>query len=123
MILLDTTIVSTAMPAIMKSLDADISSILWVNSAYLLTFAVLLLVTGRLGDTFGPKPVFVAGLVVFTLASLACGLSGSIGLLIAARAVQGVGGDHGWGLRRAADDPRGPSACRPAAPRRQARPR
>lgn len=91
MILLDTTIVSTAMPAIMKSLDADISSILWVNSAYLLTFAVPLLVTGRLGDRFGPRNIYLIGMVVFSLASLWCGLSDSLGSLVAARAVQGLG--------------------------------
>ena len=62
-----------------------------MNSAYLLTFATLLLVTGRLGDRFGPRPVFILGLVIFTLASLGCGLSGTIGLLITARAVQGIG--------------------------------
>ena len=92
MIMVDTTIVNIAVPTLVRSFGADLTTVGWVNSAYLLTFAVLLLVTGRLGDTFGPKPVFIAGLVVFTLASLACGLSGSIGLLIAARAVQGVGG-------------------------------
>lgn len=92
MIMVDTTIVNIAVPTLVKSFGADLTTVGWVNSAYLLTFAVLLLVTGRMGDTFGPKPVFIAGLVVFTLSSLACGLSGSIGLLIAARAVQGVGG-------------------------------
>ena len=92
MIMIDTTIVNIAVPTLVRSFGADLTTVGWVNSAYLLTFAVLLLVTGRLGDTFGPKPVFVAGLVVFTLSSLACGLSGSIGQLIAARAVQGIGG-------------------------------
>lgn len=92
MIMVDTTIVNIAVPTLVRSFGTDLTTVAWVNSAYLLTFAVLLLVTGRLGDTFGPRPVFIAGLVVFTLASLACGLSGSIGLLIAARAVQGVGG-------------------------------
>lgn len=91
MIMLDTTIVNIAVPTLMKDLDADVASVGWVNSAYLLTFAVLLLVTGRLGDRFGPRPVFLIGLVIFTLASLACGLSGTVGLLIAARAVQGIG--------------------------------
>ena len=91
MILLDTTIVSTAMPAIMSSMGADISSILWVNSAYLLTFAVPLLVTGRLGDRFGPKNIYLVGLVVFALASLWCGLSGTLASLVMARAVQGLG--------------------------------
>jgi len=92
MIMLDTTIVNVAVPTLMKDLDADVTAVGWVNSAYLLTFAVLLLVTGRLGDKFGPRPVFITGLVVFTLASLWCGLSGSVEMLIAARAVQGVGG-------------------------------
>lgn len=91
MILLDTTIVSTAMPSIMTSLDASISSILWVNSAYLLTFAVPLLVTGRLGDRFGPRNIYLIGMVIFSLASLWCGLSDSLASLVAARAVQGLG--------------------------------
>ncbi|WP_246119445.1 DHA2 family efflux MFS transporter permease subunit [Cellulomonas massiliensis] len=92
MIMLDTTIVNVAVPTLMKDLDADVTAVGWVNSAYLLTFAVLLLVTGRLGDTFGPRPVFIGGLVLFTLASLWCGVSGSVEMLIVARAVQGVGG-------------------------------
>ncbi|MBO9553325.1 DHA2 family efflux MFS transporter permease subunit [Cellulomonas sp.] len=92
MIMLDTTIVNVAVPTLMKDLDADVTAVGWVNSAYLLTFAVLLLVTGRMGDKFGPRPVFIAGLVIFTLASLWCGLSGTVELLIVARAVQGVGG-------------------------------
>ncbi|WP_461635441.1 MFS transporter, partial [Glutamicibacter soli] len=91
MILLDTTIVHTAMPAIMEDLDADISSILWINSAYLLTFAVPLLVTGRLGDRFGPRNIYLLGMVIFTIASLWSGLSTSLASLILARAVQGLG--------------------------------
>lgn len=91
MILVDTTIVSVANPAIMVGLGTDIDAVIWVTSAYLLTYAAPLLVTGRLGDRFGPKPVYLAGLTVFTLASAACGLSGSIGMLIAARAFQGLG--------------------------------
>src|SRR4051812_19158855 len=91
MIMVDTTIVNIAIPSLITAFDADLTAVGWVNSAYLLTFATLLLVTGRLGDRFGPRPVFMLGLVVFTLASLACGLSGTIGLLIAARAVQGIG--------------------------------
>ena len=92
MIMIDMTIVNIAVPTLVREFGASIVSVGWVNSAYLLTFAVLLLVTGRLGDRFGPKPVFVAGLVVFTLASAGCGLAPTIGWLIAARAVQGVGG-------------------------------
>ncbi|MDR4531912.1 DHA2 family efflux MFS transporter permease subunit [Glutamicibacter sp. PS] len=91
MILLDTTIVSTAMPAMMQALQTDITGILWVNSAYLLTFAVPLLVTGRLGDRVGPHKIYLLGLVIFTLASLWCGLAGSLTSLVIARAVQGLG--------------------------------
>ena len=91
MILLDSTIVSIANPAIMRDLDADLTAVIWATSAYLLAYAVPLLITGRLGDRFGPKRVYLVGLVVFTLASLWCGLSGDIGMLIAARAMQGFG--------------------------------
>lgn len=91
MILIDTTIVSVANPRIMAGLETDINAVIWVTSAYLLAYAVPLLITGRLGDRFGPKRLYLAGLVVFTLASLWCGLSGSIQMLIAARVLQGLG--------------------------------
>ncbi|GLY68443.1 MFS transporter [Amycolatopsis taiwanensis] len=91
MILLDTTIVSIAIPAMVTGLKTDLNSVVWVMSVYLLTYAVPMLFTSRLGDRFGPKRVFLAGLVVFTAASAACGLAGTAGLLIAARAVQGLG--------------------------------
>ncbi|MEV6243504.1 DHA2 family efflux MFS transporter permease subunit [Lentzea sp. NPDC051838] len=91
MILLDTTIVNVAMPSMIEGLHASLNDIIWVNSAYLLTFAVPLLLTGRLGDRFGPKRVYLAGLAIFVLASLTCGLAGSAEVLIAARAVQGLG--------------------------------
>ncbi len=91
MILLDLTIVAVANPAIMADLQADINQVVWVANAYLLTYAVPLLFTGRLGDRFGPKHVYLAGLVVFTAASLWCATSGTIEMLIAARAVQGLG--------------------------------
>ncbi|WP_134669328.1 MULTISPECIES: DHA2 family efflux MFS transporter permease subunit [unclassified Amycolatopsis] len=91
MILLDTTIVSIAVPAMLQHLDAGLNSVVWVISVYLLTYAVPMLFTSRLGDRFGPKRVFVAGLVVFTASSLWCGLSGNVEMLIAARAVQGLG--------------------------------
>ncbi|RAN77592.1 MFS transporter [Bacillus sp. SRB_336] len=91
MILVDSTIVSVANPKIMEGLHTDINSVIWVTSAYLLAYAVPLLVTGRMGDKYGPKNLYLVGLGVFTLASLWCGLSGSIGMLILARAVQGLG--------------------------------
>lgn len=91
MILVDMTIVAVAQPQIMESLGTDVNGVVWVTSAYLLTYAVPLLVTGRLGDKFGPKRIYQVGLLVFTVASLWCGLSGSIGELIAARSLQGLG--------------------------------
>jgi len=91
MILVDSTIVSVATPAIMKGLGAGINEVVWVTSAYLLAYAVPLLITGRLGDMIGPKKVYMTGLIVFTVASLLCGLSGSVGMLIAARVLQGFG--------------------------------
>lgn len=91
MILIDTTIVSVANPRIMEGLHTDINAVIWVTSAYLLAYAVPLLITGRLGDRFGPKNLYLIGLVVFTLASAWCGLSGDIGQLIMARVFQGLG--------------------------------
>ena len=91
MILVDTTIVSVATPAIIADLDAPVNSVVWVTSAYLLAYAVPVLITGRLGDRFGPRRLYVVGLVVFTLASLWCGLTTSIEGLIVARVFQGLG--------------------------------
>ncbi|GAA5230564.1 DHA2 family efflux MFS transporter permease subunit [Arthrobacter cryoconiti] len=91
MILVDSTIVSVANPKIMEGLHTDINSVIWVTSAYLLAYAVPLLVTGRMGDKYGPKNLYLVGLSVFTLSSLWCGFSGDIGMLILARAVQGLG--------------------------------
>ncbi|ABL83846.1 drug resistance transporter, EmrB/QacA subfamily [Nocardioides sp. JS614] len=91
MILVDTTIVSVATPAIIEDLRAGVNDVVWVTSAYLLAYAVPVLITGRLGDRFGPKRLYLTGLTVFTLASLWCGLTGSIEMLIAARVLQGVG--------------------------------
>lgn len=91
MILIDTTIVSVANPKIMEGLKTDINSVIWVTSAYLLAYAVPLLITGRLGDRFGPKNMYLAGLVIFTISSAWCGLSSSIEMLITARVFQGLG--------------------------------
>ncbi|MEZ3161385.1 MDR family MFS transporter [Microbacterium sp. BWT-B31] len=94
MILVDTTIVSVANPAIKAALDPDtanLDNVVWVTSSYLLAYAVPLLITGRLGDRFGPKNIYLIGLAVFTLASLGCGLSTSLTMLVVFRAVQGLG--------------------------------
>ena len=91
MTLIDWTAVSVANPSIMAALHAGYESVIWVTSGYLLGFAVPLLVAGRLGDRFGPKNLYLIGLAIFTAASLWCGLSGSIAVLVAARVVQGVG--------------------------------
>jgi EmrB/QacA subfamily drug resistance transporter len=91
MIMVDSTVVSVATSSISTSLNAGVNSVLWVTSAYLLAFTVPLLIFGRLGDRFGPRRAYLVGLVVFTLASLWAGLSGSIEMLIAARVAQGLG--------------------------------
>lgn len=91
MILVDSTIVSVATPAIMQGLQADVNAVIWVTSSYLLAYAVPLLITGRLGDRFGPRNLYLTGLTLFTLASLWCGLTGTIEQLIIARIVQGLG--------------------------------
>jgi EmrB/QacA subfamily drug resistance transporter len=91
MIQVDTTIMVVAQPNIQQQLHTSINAVIWVTSVYLLTYSVPLLFAARLGDRIGAKNVYLAGLVVFTLASIACGLSQSIGMLIGARVVQGVG--------------------------------
>src|SRR5438445_12220858 len=92
MVMLDTTIVYVATPSILSSLHASLDQVLWVFNGYLLTYAVLLITAGRLGDIFGPRQLFAAGLIVFTAASALCGLSQDANQLIAARVIQGVGG-------------------------------
>jgi EmrB/QacA subfamily drug resistance transporter len=92
MIVLDSTIVNVALPSIRDDLDFSQASLAWVVNAYLLTFGGFLLLGGRLGDLFGHRRLFLIGLTIFTAASLACGLSTSQGMLVASRAVQGVGG-------------------------------
>jgi EmrB/QacA subfamily drug resistance transporter len=92
MILLDTTIVNVAIPQMSLHLHAGLSDILWILNAYILVYAVLLITAGRLGDLYGPKQLFLIGLVIFTAASAACGLSGSPGQMIIFRIIQGVGG-------------------------------
>jgi EmrB/QacA subfamily drug resistance transporter len=92
MIVLDVTVVNVALPAIQDDLGFTSSSLAWVVNAYLIAFGGLLLLAGRLGDLLGRRTIFLAGLVVFTVASVLCGLAGSQEVLVAARFVQGVGG-------------------------------
>jgi EmrB/QacA subfamily drug resistance transporter len=92
MIVLDSTIVNVALPSIRADLGFTSSSLAWVVNAYLLTFGGFLLLGGRLGDLFGHRRLFISGIALFTLASLACGLAQSQAMLVGARAVQGLGG-------------------------------
>ena len=92
MIVLDTTIVNVALPSIRSDLQFTETSLVWVVNAYMLTYGGFLLLGGRLGDLFGQRKAFLGGLALFTVASLVCGLSNSQTLLIAARAIQGLGG-------------------------------
>ncbi|MES2050408.1 MAG: MFS transporter, partial [Pseudomonadota bacterium] len=92
MIVLDTTIVNVALPSIRSDLGFTETSLVWVVNAYMLTFGGFLLLGGRLGDLYGQRRLFLAGLTLFTVASLACGLANSQALLVVARAVQGLGG-------------------------------
>jgi EmrB/QacA subfamily drug resistance transporter len=89
---IDATVVNVALPAIGRDLDTDFAALQWTVTAYSLSLASLILLGGSLGDRFGRRRVFVIGVVWFALASLLCGLAPSAGLLIAARALQGVGG-------------------------------
>src|SRR5216117_3996100 len=89
MIVLDVTVVNVALPSIRQDLGFSETSLAWVVNAYLLTYGGFLLLGGRLGDLYGHRRLFLAGIALFTLASLACGLASSQGFLVAARAVQG----------------------------------
>jgi EmrB/QacA subfamily drug resistance transporter len=91
MIMLDNTVVNVALPSIQRDLDADLSELEWIVAGYALTFASLMLTGGKMADAYGRRLIFVVGIVVFTLASLACGLADSGDQLIAARALQGAG--------------------------------
>jgi EmrB/QacA subfamily drug resistance transporter len=92
MIVLDSTVVNVALPSIRQDLKFTESSLVWVVNAYVLTFGGSLLLSGRLGDLYGHRRLFLIGITVFTIASLACGFANTLGLLITARALQGLGG-------------------------------
>src|SRR5436190_11606655 len=89
---LDATVVNVALPRLGSDLDADFAGLQWVVNGYTLTLAALILIGGSLGDRLGRRKVFIAGVVWFAVASLLCGIAPNIGMLIAARALQGVGG-------------------------------
>src|SRR4249920_3554751 len=91
MIMLDNTVVNVALPSIQRDLGAGLSELEWIVAGYALTFAALLLTGGKLADLLGRRLIFVTGLAIFTLASLACGLANSSDVLIGARIVQGIG--------------------------------
>ena len=92
MIMLDTTIVNVAIPAMSAGLNTTLDQILWVLNAYILTYAVLLITAGRLGDLYGQRNLFAIGLAIFTVASALCGFAQDANQLIAARVLQGIGG-------------------------------
>src|SRR3954469_21750163 len=92
MIVLDATVVNVALPSIQSDLGFSQSGLAWVVNAYLIAFGGLLLLAGRLGDLISRRGIFLAGLAVFTTASLACGAAQTQGMLVAARFVQGIGG-------------------------------
>src|SRR5213082_213908 len=91
MIVLDTTIVNVALPSIQRDLHFTQGNLTWVVNAFLITFGSFLLLAGRLGDLFGRKRVFLAGVTIFTVASALCGLAPGQAALIGARFIQGVG--------------------------------
>src|SRR5437764_15450375 len=92
MVVLDQTIVNVALPSIQRDLGFSQAGLAWVVNAYILTFGGFLLLGGRAADLIGRRTVFTIGLAIFTAASLACGLASTQWVLMAARAVQGIGG-------------------------------
>lgn len=92
MALLDSTVVNVALPTIGRDLDASLAALQWTVNGYMLSLAGLILLGGSLGDRFGRRKIFVIGVVWFAAASLLCGLAPNVGVLIAARVLQGVGG-------------------------------
>src|ERR1700756_5382851 len=92
MIVVDATVVNVALPSIRNDLGFSQASLAWVVNAYMLTFGGFLLLSGRLGDLFGHRRLFLGGGVAFPVASLVCGISSTKGMLVAARAIQGLGG-------------------------------
>ena len=114
MLLVDVTIVQVALPTIQRKLGASFADLQWLISAYALSLSALILTSGVIADKLGRKRVFLLGLVVFSLASLLCGLSTSSSMLIASRAVQGIGGAamFATGLALIGQDFQGPYASK-----------
>src|SRR5262249_48998022 len=92
MVMLDSSILNVAIPSLKEGLHAGLDQVLWMVNAYTITWAVLLITAGRLGDLYGQRRLFAIGLVVFVIGSAACGAAQSAPQLIAARSLQGVGG-------------------------------
>src|ERR1700733_5248212 len=116
MLLVDVTIVQVALPTIQRKLHANFSDLQWFISAYALSLSALILTSGALADRIGRKRIFLFGLSVFSVASLVCGLSTTSAMLIAARAVQGIGGAamFATGLALIGQDFQGPQASKRA---------
>src|SRR5882724_11058628 len=91
-VFIDGAVVNVALPIIQKDLNANISSVQWIVEAYSLFLAALILVGGSLGDHFGRRRIFAIGIAIFGISSVGCGLSSTVGMLILARAIQGIGG-------------------------------
>src|SRR4249919_1248847 len=91
MIMLDNTVVNVALPSIQRDLGVGLSELEWIVAGYALTFAALMLTGGKLADAYGRRLIFVIGIAIFTLSSLACGMADSGEMLITARIVQGAG--------------------------------
>ncbi len=94
MAFIDGTVVNVALPAVQSALHASLADVQWVVESYALFLAALLLIGGSLGDLYGRRKIFAAGVVIFSVASAWCGLAANIGQLIAARAIQGIGGRY-----------------------------
>jgi MFS family permease len=92
MAFIDATVVNVALPAMQSALDATIAQVQWIGASFTLTQAALLLAGGSLGDLYGRRRIFTLGVILFAIASLWCGLSPTVEQLVAARALQGVGG-------------------------------
>lgn len=118
---LDTTVVNIALPEIRESLGSSLSALQWIVNGYALAFAALLLSAGSLSDRWGRRPMFLAGMAVFTVASLACTVAWSTETLVIARIVQGIGASLVMG-RGSRSSPRSMRGGRPRSGKRRSEP-